>query len=282
MKSKSMNIGEALRKKRIELGLTQQEMCQGVVSRPFYAKVESGKNRINAESLFQILFTHQIDLIEFSDLVQNTYELEENKIDKQYQNRMNEAVSTKDLKSMEELCQEIILSSNDEILQLRALITLAYFRGELGHLSEETRRKIKVKFDEGHNWTKRPDLLRLLANTMLLWEQDDLNYWIGDLLKKAKKEKPSELMLERYLRLFENYLVICYERKVTKNEFRDDHVNEVITYIISVTEPFHLMIYRITALYLHALLNGQKDKAIKIRNDMEDYGYDKMIASWPK
>ncbi|WP_232450176.1 helix-turn-helix domain-containing protein [Lactobacillus delbrueckii] len=38
-----MKIGEALRKKRLELGLTQQEICEGILSRPFYAKVESGK-----------------------------------------------------------------------------------------------------------------------------------------------------------------------------------------------------------------------------------------------
>ena len=31
-----MKIGEALRKKRLELGLTQQEMCEGILSRPYY------------------------------------------------------------------------------------------------------------------------------------------------------------------------------------------------------------------------------------------------------
>ena len=184
-----MKIGEALRKKRLELGLTQQEMCEGILSRLFYAKVESGKNRINAESLFKILFARQIDLVEFGKLVQGTYDSAENKAEKRYQSQMNVAVSTKDLKLMEKYCQDIIESSNDEILQLRALVALAYFKGELGGLSKEIRVKIKEKFDEGRNWTKRPELLGLLANTMLLWDQDDLNYWIGDLLKKAKKKQ---------------------------------------------------------------------------------------------
>lgn len=47
-----MKIGKALRVERLKLGLTQQQMCEGIISRPFYAKVESGKNKINAESLF--------------------------------------------------------------------------------------------------------------------------------------------------------------------------------------------------------------------------------------
>ncbi|ASW10985.1 helix-turn-helix domain-containing protein [Lactobacillus delbrueckii] len=277
-----MKIGEALRKKRLELGLTQQEMCEGILSRPFYAKVESGKNRINAESLFKILFARQIDLVEFGKLVQGTYDSAENKAEKRYQSQMNVAVSTKDLKLMEKYCQDIIESSNDEILQLRALVALAYFKGELGGLSKEIRVKIKEKFDEGRNWTKRPELLGLLANTMLLWDQDDLNYWIGDLLKKAKKKAVSDLILERYLRLFENYLVICYERKADGKEYQKNRVDEVIKYIISVTAPFQLMIYRITALYLHALLTDQKGKAQKIKKDMEAYGYGNAIASWPE
>lgn len=277
-----MKIGEALRKKRLELGLTQQEMCEGILSRPFYAKVESGKNRINAESLFKILFARQIDLVEFGKLVQGTYDSAENKAEKRYQSQMNVAVSTKDLKLMEKYCQDIIESSNDEILQLRALVALAYFKGELGGLSKEIRVKIKEKFDEGRNWIKRPELLGLLANTMLLWDQDDLNYWIDDLLKKAKKEAVSDLILERYLRLFENYLVICYERKADGKEYQKNRVDEVIKYIISVTAPFQLMIYRITALYLHALLTDQKGKAQKIKKDMEAYGYGNAIASWPE
>lgn len=277
-----MKIGEALRKKRLELGLTQQEMCEGILSRPFYANVESGKNRINAESLFKILFARQIDLVEFGKLVQGTYDSAENKAEKRYQSQMNVAVSTKDLKLMEKYCQDIIESSNDEILQLRALVALAYFKGELGGLSKEIRVKIKEKFDEGRNWTKRPELLGLLANTMLLWDQDDLNYWIGDLLKKAEKEAVSDLILERYLRLFENYLVICYERKADGKEYQKNRVDEVIKYIISVTVPFQLMIYRITALYLHALLTDQKGKAQKIKKDMEAYGYGNAIASWPE
>lgn len=108
-----MKIGEALRKKRLELGLTQQEMCEGILSRPFYAKVESGKNRINVESLFKILFARQIDLVEFGKLVQGTYDSAENTAEKRYQSQMNVAVSTKDLKLMEKYCQDIIESSND-------------------------------------------------------------------------------------------------------------------------------------------------------------------------
>ena len=84
------------------------------------------------------------------------------------------------------------------------------------------------------------------------------------------------------LAIGENYLVICYERKADGKEYQKNRVDEVIKYIISVTAPFQLMIYRITALYLHALLTDQKGKAQKIKKDMEAYGYGNAIASWPE
>ena len=186
-----MKIGEALRKERIKLGLTQDQMCAGILSRPFYARIESGKNRINAESLFKILLEHQVDLVEFCDLIQDDYTSEERKVEKQFEFKMNLAVSA------------------NEVLKLRALITSAYFKGETDKIDVEIRTKIKAEFDGGNNWLERPDLLRLLANTMPMWPQDELDFLIGRLLDFAKKSELSELTTERYLRLLENYLVVC-------------------------------------------------------------------------
>lgn len=277
-----MDIGQALRKERLNLGLTQQQMCEGVLSRSFYAKVESGQYRINAESLFEILLRHQIDITEFLRLIRENYISEECRIENQFANKMDQAVSTKDINALEKYCQQIINISNNEVLKLRALITLAYFRDELDKIDTETAKKIEVEFDEGKKWTRRPELLRLLANTMPLWSQDKLDFLIGRLVAKARKEDVSELMMERYLRLLENYLVICYERKVQKKKIHNDHINEVMTYIIEVTKPLHLMIYRIEVIYLKNLFSGQKDKAKKIKQNLQEFGYEQEIANWPE
>ncbi len=90
---------------------------------------------------------------------------------------------------------------------MRALITSADFKGETDKIDVEIRTKIKAEFDGGNNWLERPDLLRLLANTMPMWPQDELDFLIGRLLDFAKKSELSELTTERYLRLLENYLV---------------------------------------------------------------------------
>lgn len=275
-----MKIGEALRKERLKLGLTQEQMCEGILSRPFYAKVESDKNRINAESLFQILLEHQIDLVEFCDLIQDDYTLEERKVEKQFETKMNQAVSAKDTEALDKYCQQIMNSSNNEILKLRALITLTYFKGETDKIDVEIRTKIKAEFDGGNNWLERPDLLRLLANTMPMWPQDELDFLIGRLLDFANKSELSELTTERYLRLLENYLVVCYDRKVHKQLTHFDHIDDVMEYIINATGSFHLMIYRIEVFYMKALFLDQKDKTKEIRQDLGVLGYKNFIASW--
>lgn len=276
----AMKIGEALRKERIKLGLTQDQMCAGILSRPFYARIESGKNRINAESLFKILLEHQVDLVEFCDLIQDDYTSEERKVEKQFEFKMNLAVSAKDTEALDKYCQQIMNSSNNEVLKLRALITSADFKGETDKIDVEIRTKIKAEFDGGNNWLERPDLLRLLANTMPMWPQDELDFLIGRLLDFAKKSELSELTTERYLRLLENYLVVCYDRKVHKKTTHFDHIDDAMEYIIDATESFHLMIYRIEVFYMKALFLDQMDKAKEIKQELRKIGYGNMIANW--
>lgn len=271
-----MQIGEALRTERIKLGLTQNEMSSDIVSRSFYAKVEAGKNKIAADRLFRILFLHNIDISEFNDLIQKTYNSDENNLRNDLEEKMAEAFSNKDVDSLTEYCQKIIASTSDNILKLRALVTVAYFKGDLKSIDDATKQKLKEEFDEGNNWTVRPDLLRLFANTMPLWAQDELDFWVGRLLSSVRKTKFSSLMLERYLRIFENYLVTCYDRKI-RNNTHGNHVEEIIKYIIANTDTYYLMIYRINALYMRALFTNQYQEAEEIKKDMKKYGYEKMI-----
>ena len=275
-----LQIGEALRAERIKLGLTQNEMCSDIVSRSFYAKVEAGKNEIAADRLFRILFLHNIDISEFNDLIQETYNSDENNLRNNLEGKMAKAFSNKDIDSLTDYCQKIIASTSDDILKLRALVSVAYFKDDLKNIDDGTKQKLKEEFDEGNNWTVRPDLLRLLANTMPLWTQDELDFLVGRLLSSVKKTKFSSLMLERYLRIFENYLVTCYDRKIRNNAY-GNHIEDIIKYIIANTDTYHLIIYRINALYMRALFTNQYQEAEEIKKDMEKYGYERIIRNWP-
>ena len=60
-----MTIGEALKKERKDLGLTQTEMAGNILTKSYYSKVERGQLEIKAIDLIEILRLHDIDVSRF-------------------------------------------------------------------------------------------------------------------------------------------------------------------------------------------------------------------------
>lgn len=60
-----MTIGEALKKSRNSLGLTQSQFAHDVVSESFYSKVERGINEITATDLLKLLQVNHINRVDF-------------------------------------------------------------------------------------------------------------------------------------------------------------------------------------------------------------------------
>lgn len=56
-----MTIGEALKRERESLGLTQEEMTKNIIQKSHYSKIERNIEGISADSLFKILFAHHIE-----------------------------------------------------------------------------------------------------------------------------------------------------------------------------------------------------------------------------
>lgn len=60
-----MTIGEQLKQTRMLLGLNQTQMCGGIISEPFYSRVERGLSEINIIDLLKILNLHDVSLYDF-------------------------------------------------------------------------------------------------------------------------------------------------------------------------------------------------------------------------
>lgn len=278
-----MKIGQALKVMRMELSMTQDEMCIGIVSRSFYAKVEAGKHEISAEKLARILLMHEIDISRFYQLIREDYITESQRKAEYLTGKMNIAVSMNDLDSLEECCSAIMKLGGYKILKLRAIVTLAYFRKSLTDISSEIKKEIYINFDESEKWITRPELIRLLANTMPLWQQENLDFLIGRLLAYLKrKPKISSLMLERYLRLLSNYLVTCYDRSKENKLLKFNHIDDVISYFEELPPNFNLMIYKFDAKFSKALIQHNEDELERIKKDLLYYGFGEVTKSWTK
>lgn len=279
-----MTIGDALKKVRLERGLTQKQMCEGIVSRPFYVKVESNQTGISAESLAKILFLHEIDISSFYKLLKETYMPKENQMSEYLQNKMMFTFDRKDLQQLKKYCKQVHVLPGHKILKLRSIVSVAYLENKLEQIDQQTIKEIYEQFDEGKNWITRPELLRLLANTMPMWSQEHLDFLIGRLLAYIQKNKSiSKIMIERYLRLLENYLGICYERKTYVTAQEKIKVEKTIKTILDLTENvFHFMIYRFFAIYFKCLIKGDYKSANHIQDMLKKYGYEKVVKSWSK
>lgn len=277
-----MTIGEALKQIRHELYLTQEQMCAGVVSRSFYAKVESGRNRISADKLTEILFEHDIDITYFYQLLRNTYSSQSKLKENDLNQKMNQAFNSGKIELIERNYHKILLQSNSSILKLRAMISVANLKDELNLIDPKVKEKLFVEFDEGANWMTRPDLLRLFTDTMPLWDSSDLSFFIGRLLAKVQKEHNiPELLQERYLRVFENYLAVYYKKNNPVKTI-DVNVQKIFDYILNLEPTVHFLLYKIAAVYLQNLFLGKKEEAQKIKDEMEKYGYQDIVKTWPK
>lgn len=277
-----MTIGEALKQIRHELYLTQEQMCAGVVTRSFYAKVESGRNRISADKLTEILFEHDIDITYFYQLLRNTYSSQSKLKENDLNQKMNQAFNSGKIELIEQNYHKILLQSNSSILKLRAMISVANLKDELNLIDPKVKEKLFVEFDEGANWMTRPDLLRLFTDTMPLWNSSDLSFFIGRLLAKVQKEHNiPELLQERYLRVFENYLAVYYKKNNPVKTI-DVNVQKIFDYILNLEPTVHFLLYKIAAVYLQNLFLGNKEEAQKIKNEMKKYGYQDIVKTWPK
>ena len=277
-----MTIGEALKQIRHELYLTQEQMCAGVVTRSFYAKVESGRNRISADKLTEILFEHDIDITYFYQLLRNTYSSQSKLKENDLNQKMNQAFNSGKIELIEQNYHKILLQSNSSILKLRAMISVANLKDELNLIDPKVKEKLFVEFDEGANWMTRPDLLRLFTDTMPLWDSSDLSFFIGRLLAKVQKEHNiPELLQERYLRVFENYLAVYYKKNNPVKTI-DVNVQKIFDYILNLEPTVHFLLYKIAAVYLQNLFLGNKEEAQKIKDEMKKYGYQDIVKTWLK
>ena len=67
-----MTIGEALKKERIMLGLTQTQMAGKVLTKSYYSKIERNVHEINAIDLINILNSHGINTAEFLNNIEKS------------------------------------------------------------------------------------------------------------------------------------------------------------------------------------------------------------------
>lgn len=275
-----MTIGEALKKIRNELGLTQKQMAQDFINRPYYARVENNRSNISADILMQILFSHEIDIKYFMNLIQDDYVSSQILKNIKLGCEIDQAANKKNIKNAKKIHTDILKLSNSVILKVRSTVMLAYLNDSIDKLDPQIPKIIIFEFNKYEKWITNLKLLKLLESTMIIWEQPRLDIFVKQLITNVKhKRKISDNLLNTYLKIFSNYLFII--ANITSSRKQSiPYVVEIIEYLHNLDDSPNNFLYKTLGEYYKAYFKNEKDKKIKIENFVKNCGYKIDILYW--
>lgn len=181
-----MTIGEALKKERIMLGLTQTQMAGKVLTKSYYSKIERNVHEINAIDLINILNSHGINTAEFLNNIEKSESSIEIRIHK-YNYMLHVAYYQKDLKSLDLLHQLLEKEKQiDEILDLEAQIELlkASIKKDFSLIPINEQKRLKNIILNTENWNESN--LRLFSMAMQLFKIEEVNIIVFSIFSKYK------------------------------------------------------------------------------------------------
>lgn len=265
-----MKIGEALKKKRKELGLTQTEMVGNVLTKSYYSKIERGIHEINAVDLMKILNLHDISVSNFFEEIKQSESNNNLKI-RNYLRQLHEAYYHKNLRKIIQLKYALRNEKNksDEILDLEANAELieANFTGNLKLISEDDVKRIKNRIFKTENWTE--DELRLLAIAMPIFNIDELNFIISSIFDRYKNiNELSNSLREKISAIAVNFLEYSYRCQNGKNKYTE----KAIKVLDTLDEEPKNCFAKIMEQYYKNLFDDNKEKAQNIINFLYQNG----------
>ena len=256
-------IGEILKSIRKEAGLSQSEMCEGVLSVSAYSKIERGIHQIDIDTLYEILGRNSsiIDVKTF------LYELlfNSNGEEGQLYLEINLAYLSKDIEALDKLKNEIEANFSDEqLLNTVNLALLSLQQVDLGQVSSTMRSYINkqiIALCSIEEWNL--STLNQLKMLLPFLETDESNFYLMKIWKNYQKgQKRSLTFLEVYVDAVLIYCEILLKQHAPKQSFTQPL--KLVDDIILETDVGSLMGFGIKAKKISALINqdGQTYKKI--------------------
>lgn len=279
-----MTIGEALKEEQDRLGLTEEEMVQGIMSKSAYSRVINNKRNIGSDILVKLLFTNNIDVANFFKKIEDTYSPDKVKLEKKLSSEMAEAVNNHELEKINKCYEKIEKSNINLYLKKRAKLVVAFFNNNLDQLSIDFKKSILDDLNKNENWIFNIDVLRLFSSSLIILPPKNIEAEIEFFFRKIKRITDiSDVLKERYAVICDNYLhwKYVYLRKNEKQIQIDQNVEAALNYLRQLESTPHMIIYLISARYYLALFTDNLQEAKKIKKNLIDAGCNLVVKNWP-
>lgn len=137
-----MTIGQALKKCRLNAGLTQQQWVAGIVSESYYSKVERDIHEIDANLLLKILNTNQIDVTKFFRSLSD-----KQNVLSSFDDRIMDALNRRDKEAFVQVKKEVLANTEDkDRVEVKLAICESMLNQTDKNITPELRKKINKIF----------------------------------------------------------------------------------------------------------------------------------------
>ncbi|VQH41541.1 helix-turn-helix domain protein [Streptococcus pneumoniae] len=180
------DFGKVYKEIRESKGLTQEEVCGGVLSRTSLSKIESGKTTPKYENMEFLLRQINMSFEEFEYICQRT------EIMQTYLN-MRSIIGTSDLVNLFQKCQDYLKTHHDlPIEEIRDMLEVViYLRqhgaGELSDHAEQVVKKLWRKIEKQDTWYESD--LKILNTILFSFPIEYLHLITGKILQRLEVYK---------------------------------------------------------------------------------------------
>lgn len=277
-------LPERLKQARLDLGLTQREMAGEVMSTSFYSKVENGISDINTMDLLKILVAHHLDPTHFIQQVTEGLTQENTQEPKAVASAIYLAFYQHDLKRLRSIRSQLsTLKQTQQIIELSRLADLvaATITGSVDKLPESDKQQIRRSLFKNQNWTV--DSLAIFADSMTIYQFDELAFLINAILKQAVKDRSTLLNRPHDLAIIStimiNFADSCFKEEEASLAERP------LMWVAKLPAIPELIFYKLLGQYYQLKLDIRVDmihaSVDEIKRLLSSVGMGKVVASLP-
>ncbi|RVU70253.1 MULTISPECIES: helix-turn-helix domain-containing protein [Lactobacillus] len=271
-----MTIGEALKKKRQELGLSQTEMAAGVLTKSYYSKVERGLHEIKTVDLLEILAIHHVNANEFLE------QFSLNKIEKSKSvkygeiiRELHKAYYSQDLEQINEIRTQLKQEKQTkeiENLDAQAAMLEVGIKKDPNILSKEDKYQVRNLIFKTEEWNQ--DNLTLFSIAIPLFDFGELKSLVKSIFKNFKDITTfSNTIQEKVAAIAVNYL----QNMLFYHYLDQETLNLALNILKKMTPSPSNCFAKIMASYYTAVFSGDKDRVRSILMFLRLNGMDAIV-----
>lgn len=181
-----MKINEALKRERLAQGKTQAEFSRGIFEGSNYSKIERGIQSITVENLLKILDKNRISQKDFLEQITDEYKFDPNEEKEHESNlaiKLRNLFYSRDKSNITALDKVIQNSNSSKELKLRSTLVKHVVLNTLADLPEKVKSEFRKELFLEEEWTKEITKLRLFENSMIIFDDEDLEYFFNKVYK---------------------------------------------------------------------------------------------------